>query len=127
MVTKNKIVHHHLLFQAKVGVLIGENDGARLEKFLHEFLDVIDMKCLISPRLAFSHQAAWTGIMGIVTSHIAFHYWTKERYLQLDIYSCRTFDQEKAIRYIRAFWDTRDERYLLIDRETGKDFEIRRR
>ena len=119
------IVHHHLIYQAKVGRLdINENSEELLESFLYDLLRVIDMQCLIPAQLKFSHQKAWTGIIGIITSHIAFHYWTIERYIQLDIYSCKVFDKKKAVEFLNEFWKASEIRTLFIDRKINKDFEI---
>jgi len=116
------IVHHHLIYQAKTGDI--NKSEKELESFIYGLMDEIDMTCLIPTRLAFSHQKAWTGVAGIVTSHIAFHYWTIEEYVQLDIYSCKPFDRNKAVNYINNFWDARKEKTLFIDREIGKNYAI---
>ena len=122
-----KLVHHHLLYQAKVGnESLGENSEAELRQFLSDLLKEIGMECLIPAQLKLSHQKAWTGIMGIITSHIAFHFWTQERYVQLDIYSCKDFDRKKTVEYLDNFWKAEDSKSLFIDREIGKDFEIDR-
>lgn len=118
------IVHHHLIYQANVEAFYGENSEEELRKFLLDLLEVINMKCLIEPQLKFSHQKAWTGIMGVITSHIAFHYWTVEGYIQLDIYSCKEFDRKKAIDFINTFWKAKNVKALFLDRETGKNFDI---
>ena len=121
------IVHHHLLYQAKVGNdELGENSEEVLEKFLYDLLKVIDMECLIPARLKFSHQKAWTGMVGGITSHVAFHFWTVERYVQLDIYSCKEFDKKKAVEFLNKFWKASEVKALFIDREMGKNFEIER-
>ncbi len=119
------IVHHHLIYQAKVGNdELSANSEKVLKQFLHDLLDEIEMKCLIPVQLKFSHQKAWTGIIGIITSHIAFHFWTVERYVQLDIYSCKPFDKQKAVQFLNHFWKASDPRVLFIDREVGKKFKI---
>ncbi len=118
------IVHHHLIYQAKTSSHYDENSEEELRKFLYELLDVIDMKCLIPAQFKFSHQKAWTGMIGIITSHVAFHYWTVENYIQLDIYSCKTFDRNKAIYFLNKFWGSSDVKILFIDRAVGEDFKI---
>ena len=119
------IVHHHLLYQAKVGRNDLDKDSEKeLEKFLYDLLEVIDMKCLIPVTLKFSHQKALTGIVGVITSHVAFHFWTVEKYVQLDIYSCKKFDRKKAIKFLNELWKAGDVKALFIDRELGKNFEI---
>ncbi len=120
------IVHHHLIYQAKVGNYFGEDSEDKLRKFLYELLEVIDMECLIPPQFKFSHQKAWTGMIGVITSHVAFHYWTVEKYVQLDIYSCKEFDRVKAIEFINNFWESSEVKALFVDRDIDKSFEIKR-
>ena len=114
------IVHHHLIYQAHVGnnELCADSEKV-LEQFLYDLLDEIEMKCLIQTQLKFSHQKAWTGIMGIITSHISFHYWTIEQYVQVDIYSCKKFDKIKAIKFLNSFWRANNNKAIFIDREKG--------
>src|SRR3989344_8092917 len=120
------IVHHHLLFQAKVDIQPGSLTEGSLFKFMKDLLVAIDMKCLIEPRLKLSHQNAWTGLMGIITSHIAFHYWVDEQYVQLDIYTCKKFDKEKALSFLQNFWKAKNGKALFIDRAIEKGFKIER-
>ena len=110
------IVHHHLLYYAKVG---DNKDRDQLSELFTDLLNELDMKCLIEPQLAFSHQKAWTGLMGIVTSHISFHYWTIEEYVQVDIYSCKEFDPEHATKYLDEFWQAKKRQALFIERKEG--------
>lgn len=121
-----KIVHHHLIYQANVKSFFGENAEEDLKKFLYALLDAIGMQCLIPAQLKFSHQKAWTGIVGVITSHIAFHYWTIEQYIQLDIYSCKAFDRKKTINFLNTFWKADNVKALFIDRNIDKNFDIKR-
>ncbi len=120
------IVHHHLIFQGKVNIKPGSLKKSDFEKFFSDLLDELDMHCLIKPQFKLSHQNAWTGIMGIITSHISFHYWVDEQYVQLDIYSCKKFDKKKALAFMKRFWKTTGGKALFIDREIGKNYEIER-
>ncbi len=120
-----EIVHHHLIYQARVGNdELGANSEEILKRFLYDLLDEIEMNCLIPAKLKFSKQKAWTGIVGIITSHIAFHFWTIEQYVQLDIYSCKPFDKQKAVTFLNRFWKANDVKVLFINREMGEDFKI---
>ena len=118
------IVHHHLIYQAKTSNHFGEDSEEELRKFLYNLLEIIDMKCLIPAQMKLSHQKAWTGIVGVITSHVAFHYWTIENYIQLDIYSCKEFGRDKAINFLNKFWGSSDVKTLFIDRAVGEDFKI---
>ncbi len=119
-----KIVHHHLLFQAIVDIVPNSLNEEELKNMMLKLLNVLDMNVLIEPRLKLSHQRAWTGIMGIITSHIAFHYWIDEKYVQFDIYTCKKFDKKKAINFLKDFWKATEGKVIFINREMGKDFEI---
>jgi len=118
------IVHHHLLFQSKVDIKPNSLKEEDFKKMFKDLLRVLDMVCLIEPTFKLSHQRAWTGIMGIITSHVAFHYWIDEKYVQFDIYTCKKFDKYKAINFLKGFWKSKEGKAIFIDREIGKDFEI---
>lgn len=118
--------HYHLLFQGRVGIEQGSLNEEDLIIFLRQLLREVNMTCLIQPQVKLSHQNAWTGIIGIITSHIAFHYWVDEKYLQLDIYSCKEFDKTQTIAFLEKFWKMNNSTSLFIDREIGKNFEIER-
>ena len=91
---------------------------------MNELMDVLGMQCLIKPQFKLSQYKAWTGICGIVTSHIAFHYWTIEEYVQLDIYSCKSFDVSAAKKFLRHFWQTEEEKCLFINRAANEHFNV---
>jgi S-adenosylmethionine/arginine decarboxylase-like enzyme len=115
--------HLHLILQAEVKTKLTEKE---LEEFLFSLVREIDMKVLILPQLKFSHQKAWTGMIGIITSHITFHYWTIEKYLQLDIYSCKEFDIENAVKFIKDFWKTNNEKIIFLKRNHDEEFRLRK-
>lgn len=122
-----KLIHHHLIYQANVGRIdLGENAGEKLEKFLKDLVKEIDMQILIEPTTKFSKNLAWTGLIGIITSHMSFHYWTVEQYVQLDIYSCKAFDVNKAKEFLDTFWQASEQKILFINRQPGEEFEIAR-
>ena len=121
------LVHHHLIYQAKVGRTdLGKDAELVLKDFLYSLVSEIDMEVLIDPVFKFSHNDAWTGLIGIITSHVSFHYWTIEQYVQLDIYSCKEFDLEKAKIFLDTFWMASEQKILFINRNPGEDFVVDR-
>lgn len=120
----NRIVHHHLIYQSSVGKKFTNGSKENFKDFLNGLIKVIKMDCLIPAQVELSHQNAWTGLVGIVTSHISFHYWVNEGYVQLDVYSCKDFDRKNAVAFISDFWDASDIRTLFIDRDIKGDFKI---
>lgn len=121
------LVHHHLIYQGKVGRKdLDENAEKVLMTFLYDLVNEIDMEILIEPAMKFSRNQAWTGLVGIITSHISFHYWTVEQDVQLDIYSCKEFDVEKAKSFLDKFWLASEQKISFINRDAGKDFIVDR-
>lgn len=121
------LVHHHLIYQAKVGRNDLQEDAEEtLKNFLYSLVKEIDMQVLINPVLKYSHNLAWTGIIGIVSSHISFHYWTVDQYVQLDIYSCKQFDVKKTKNFLDKFWTASEQKILFINRKSGTDFVVDR-
>ncbi len=119
------LVHHHFIYQAKVGRKdLGENAEQELKYFLYSLVKEIDMQVLIDPVTKFSHAQAWTGLIGIITSHISFHYWTIEQYVQMDIYSCKEFDINKAKEFLDKFWLASEQKVLFVNRKPGREFEV---
>ncbi len=120
-----RLVHHHLIYQAKVGRKdLGETAEQELKKFLYGLVKEIDMQVLIDPITKFSHAKAWTGLIGIITSHMSFHYWTVEQYIQLDIYSCKEFNVTKAKEFLDKFWQSTDQKILFLTRNPDEEFVI---
>ena len=61
-----------------------------------------------------------SGFVMIAESHISIHTFPDQDYVFMDIFSCKDFDAEKAIKYlVDAFEATKYERYIL---KRGIDF-----
>lgn len=119
------IEHHHFIYQAEVGkVNFNENYSEVLTQMLLDIVDLIEMNILIEPRVKKSKNNAWTGLVGIITSHIAFHYWIDEAYVQLDVYSCKPFEKEKLSLFLDTFWQAGNKKALYIERNVKEDFKI---
>ena len=120
------LVHHHLIYQAKVWKKFNKDAEKIFESFLYNLVEHLGMEVLISPQFAFTQDVndAWTGLIWIITSHISFHYWTKEQYVQLDIYSCKIFNKDKTIKNLNDFWNASEAQWLRIHRKTNDRFEI---
>lgn len=123
----NTLVHHHYIFHCKVNSKTIDNSSGKIFKqFLLDLVNLIDMEVLIAPQVAFSEHNAWTGLIGIVTSHISFHYWVEEQYLQLDIYSCKSFDTEIVNKFLIDYWKSTNVKALFIKREFESEFEVQK-
>jgi S-adenosylmethionine decarboxylase len=77
-----------------------------LYAFLDRLVDVIEMERLAPPRLIrhlASSDPEWgiTGGVYISTSHIQIHTYPERNIAFLDIFSCKPFDEGKALGFIR--------------------------
>jgi S-adenosylmethionine/arginine decarboxylase-like enzyme len=111
-------VHHHSLILARCRKDPGdEGFSDELKAFMNDFIVSIGMHVLIEPRIQLG-RFGFTGIAGIVTSHVAFHYFESNRTLQFDIYSCRSYNLDLVLRQIDSFWQIRTADVVFLDRSS---------
>ena len=97
---------------------------------LDEFPSNIGMTKIMPPYV-FRYTGAkiedWgiSGFVLIAESHISIHTFPCKNYLSLDIFSCKTFDAEKAVSYIKDIFEIKKYQTNLFDRgaEFPKDIE----
>ena len=58
-----------------------------------------------------------SGFVFIAESHIGIHTFVEQNYINIDIFSCKDFDTEKAIKDFRKGFQLIKSRTCLIDRE----------
>lgn len=114
----SSIVHHHLIIMAKVGKKTEEISCPDIELFLSALVNKIDMKKIFEP-IAINGKFGFTGVVGIVTSHITFHYFDSDQSLHFDIYSCKKFDIKSVIDFLDSFWDIKSADMIFIIRDRG--------
>jgi S-adenosylmethionine decarboxylase len=96
-------------------------DRILVEQVLNAYPDAIGMTKIGGPYM-FEYQApdpAYSGVSGLVViaeSHIALHTFPELDYFTLDIFSCKNFDHEKAIAYIRDAFDVKEMDRMLVQR-----------
>ncbi|MFH0891889.1 MAG: adenosylmethionine decarboxylase [Candidatus Falkowbacteria bacterium] len=104
------------------------DDIGLLFDFLDGFPEVIGMHKFSVPQLGKFKEAAIAGVSGFVfikESHIAFHTYSKKGFIAIDIFSCKDFEAQKAIDYIKNTFEIEDEN---IDQELklrGKRFPVK--
>lgn len=64
----------------------------------------IDMNILQGPVIikGAQHNPGWTGFVIIDMSHIAIHTFDDSKKISIDIFSCKIFDTEKALEYLKG-------------------------
>ena len=102
------MIHKHFLLTVKL------NDPptsvADATSFLSELVEKINMKVFFEPFGKFCDDPAnygVTAIVGLTTSHCALHCWNGDGYeafCNIDIYSCKDFDETVVIALIEDYW-----------------------
>ncbi len=96
-------------------------DRILVEQVLNEYPTAIGMTKIGGPYM-FEYQApdpAYSGVSGLVViaeSHIAIHTFPELDYFTLDIFSCKNFDHELAIRYIKDAFEVGEMDRMLVQR-----------
>jgi S-adenosylmethionine decarboxylase len=96
-------------------------DRILVEQILAEYPTAIGMTKIGGPYM-FEYQApdpAYSGISGLVViaeSHIAIHTFPELDYFTMDVFSCKNFDIEKAISFIRDAFDVKEMDRMLVQR-----------
>jgi len=111
------VVHHHTILIATVRRPSAKIECGDLEQFLHRLVKRIGMQELFKP-IAIHGKYGFTGIVGIVTSHIAFHYFEEDHTLHFDVYSCKPYDIDTLLKFIDEYWGIEHGEILFVDRET---------
>lgn len=80
-------------------------DHNTIEKLILSLIKKVDMVILGGPyihRCDISGNEGYTALVAITTSHIVLHTWDTSE-IQLDIYSCKSFNQHDVIDLLREF------------------------
>ena len=112
------VVHHQTIIVATVRRRPEQIGCEELRAFLTELVDVIGMQALFEP-IAINGKFGFTGIVGIVTSHIAFHFFEADQSLHFDVYSCKEYDLEVLLAFVDRYWNIERADVLFVVRDRG--------
>jgi S-adenosylmethionine/arginine decarboxylase-like enzyme len=116
------VEHKHILINAKVNNPLNSYEEAI--EFLNDLVAKVGMKILMGPHAHYvttpGNQGV-TAIVGIETSHIAFHIWDEEQpaRLQFDLYTCGALDKDVVLNAVRRKFDVVSADYRIYDRAEG--------
>jgi S-adenosylmethionine/arginine decarboxylase-like enzyme len=102
----SKLHHQHLLVKAYVNnPPLNEID---MDDWMERLVKAIGMKVVIAPRTVYVRTEGNRGLtsqIGLETSHAAIHVWddVTPAMLQMDVYSCKCFDNQIVIDMINEF------------------------
>jgi S-adenosylmethionine decarboxylase len=106
-------------------------DISLIYNFLSEYPAHIEMTKIMPPYV-FRYEAKnpedWgiSGFVLIAESHISIHTFPDKNYLSLDIFSCKKFDSDHAISYVKNLFVVQKSEVKLLDRgvEFPKDIRL---
>ena len=116
------VEHKHILINARVNNSLGSIEDA--VSFLKDLVERVGMKILMGPHATYVDtpgNKGVTAIVGIETSHIAFHVWDEEvpAKLQFDLYTCGSLDKDVVIEAVKERFELVSADYRIFDREHG--------
>jgi S-adenosylmethionine/arginine decarboxylase-like enzyme len=90
----------HLIVDSVLHHSVDKEAGRRI---LSELPGLIGMKILAGPYIVegVPENPGWTGFVIIDKSHISIHTFYEGNRISIDIFSCKTFDEEVVIRYLK--------------------------
>ena len=97
------LAHRHFIFRAIGANALGAGDVEKVNQWVLDLVRKIDMEILIAPQTvycALKGNEGITSIAAITTSSITLHMWECSKEIQLDIYSCKTFDIDIVFKHI---------------------------
>jgi S-adenosylmethionine/arginine decarboxylase-like enzyme len=100
------LFHQHLLIKAYIKN--PPTSAPHLESWLTRLVSAIKMKVVIPARAKYVDSVGnkgLTGQIGLETSHAAIHVWddVTPGLIQMDVYSCKEFDNDVVIKMIEEF------------------------
>lgn len=116
------VQHKHILINAQITNPLDTYQEAI--DFLDDLVESIGMKKLMGPLAEYVRtpgNQGVTAIVGIETSHIAFHIWDENMpaRLQFDLYTCGPLDKALVLDKVIKRFDVIGGDYRIYDRETG--------
>jgi len=116
------VEHKHILINARVNNSLGSTEDA--VSFLKDLVEKVGMKILMGPHATYVDtpgNKGVTAIVGIETSHIAFHVWDEgsPARLQFDLYTCGSLDKDVVIEAVKKRFELVSADYRIFDREHG--------
>jgi S-adenosylmethionine decarboxylase len=100
----------HLVFDGYSCPLEKLNNRELVEKFLVKVAEDLKMRALSAPHVlkapgdTAKDPGGYSGFIIIAESHISVHTFDKRGFVSVDIYSCKDFDVEKAIKDLNSIF-----------------------
>ena len=96
-------------------------DEQLVRQFLTDYPDALEMTRITEPRVLVyeapkPEDSGVSGFVIIAESHISIHTFPRKSYVNIDIFSCRPFDHDRALEDAKKLFDLDDTQSWLLDR-----------
>ena len=96
-------------------------DDGLVRQFLTDYPESLEMTRITEPRVLVydapkPEDSGVSGFVIIAESHISIHTFPRKNYVNIDIFSCRPFDHDRALEDARKLFDLEDTQTWLLDR-----------
>ena len=111
----------HLLIDGYGGDLAKMWDVELVRRFLEDYPSTLGMN-RISEAQAFTYtgpndeDSGVSGFVVIAESHISIHTFPHRNYVNVDVFSCRSFDNQRALEDVKKLFSLKEVRIWLLDR-----------
>ena len=111
----------HLIVDGYGGDVKVMEDSDALLRFLDQYSDAIGMTKITPPQVYTyagrkPEDNGLSGFVLIAESHISVHTFPSRKYINIDVFSCKEFDANKALNELRATFSLETVRSWVLDR-----------
>jgi len=111
----------HLVIDGYGGDIDKMWDDDLVRDFLYQYPDSLDMTRITEPKVLRyeapkSEDSGVSGFVIIAESHISIHTFPRKDYINIDIFSCRPFDHERALADVKDLFALTEVKTWLLNR-----------
>ncbi|MDA0263731.1 MAG: S-adenosylmethionine decarboxylase [Chloroflexi bacterium] len=111
----------HLVIDGYGGDIAKMWDEDLVRKFLYQYPDSLDMTRITEPKVLKyeapkNEDSGVSGFVIIAESHISIHTFPRKDYINIDIFSCRSFNHELALEDVKESFGLTEVKTWLLDR-----------
>lgn len=110
-----QIIRQRLMIEAKYENAIRQTD---VEQFLRELPKELDLRIYTDPVVyspggeGRAENQGYDGFVALIDSGISIYVWENAKFLSTVIYTCKGFDESRAISFTSSFFKTTDVEHL---------------
>ena len=111
----------HLVIDGYGGDIDKMWDDDLVRDFLYQYPDSLDMTRITEPKVLRyeapkPEDSGVSGFVIIAESHISVHTFPRKNYINIDIFSCQPFNQERALEDVRELFGLTEVKTWILER-----------